>query len=110
MAAPLYNPARLVDGARLAEVEEGVGLVGRDFPLKLIAAQAAIGRRALYGEVTTAAAQAHPYRATGLAADVSLPYAAAAAGQALVAVARDEELALYLHIADSAHQLTMPNV
>ena len=94
MAAPLYNPTRLVDGARLAEVEEGVGLVGRDFPLKLIAAQAAIGRRALYGEVTTAAAQAHRIRVAHIDVDNRVRRAARAVAVALYA--QDGELQLRL--------------
>ena len=92
MAPTLHQIACLVDDARLAELEEMLGLIEGDFLFKLIATQSTIERRAFDGQksraVTTAYSDGTPVTAT----DVALLNAAAVEGQLLVAVVLDKEL------------------
>jgi hypothetical protein len=91
-----HKVATLVDDARLAEVEELSGLLGRYLLLELIATESTVERRSLDGKEALLVTQSDTHGMPVTAADIALLDMVAPLGKTLVAVIAHQKLPLNL--------------
>ena len=104
MVAATHQIACLVDDARLAQLHQVLGIAEGYLRLELIAGQACLVGRPLYGQITAVVADTHTHRLAVPGAYIALPDAAVAI--CLVAkFTRDQELPFDLQ---SHRQAIMP--